>query len=81
MHTYDFEEAVGVLTDHGVESMRIIWNIEWTDTFGRSEDALGNEYREQHMESGDITEDMTFAEFTGVADVISDEEETEGTRN
>jgi hypothetical protein len=33
------------------------------------------------MESGDITEDMTFAEFTGVADVISDEEETEGTRN
>lgn len=81
MHTYDFEEAVDVLTDHGVESMRIIWNIEWTDTFGRSEDAFGNEYREQHMESGDITEDMTFAEFTGVADAISDEEETEGTRN
>jgi hypothetical protein len=81
MHTYDFEEAVDVLTDHGVESMRIIWNIEWTDTFGRSEDAFGNEYREQHMESGDITEDMTFAEFTGGADVISGEEETEGTRN
>ncbi|MDB2261827.1 hypothetical protein PM035_12915 [Halorubrum ezzemoulense] len=81
MHTYNFEETVDVLTDHGVESMRIIWNIEWTDTFGRSEDAFGNEYREQHMESGDIAEDMTFAEFTGVADVISDEEETEGTRN
>lgn len=66
MHTYDFEEAVDVLTDHGVDSMRIIWNIEWTDSFGRSEDAFGNEYREQHMQAGDITEDMTFAEFTVV---------------
>lgn len=74
MHTYDFEEAVNVLADHGVKSMRIIWDIEWTDTFGRREDAFGNEYHEQYADSGDITEDMTFAEFTGVAELMSDEE-------
>jgi len=73
MHTYDFEEAVNVLVDHGVKSMRIIWDIEWTDTFGRSKDVFGNEYHEQYAESGDITEDMTFAEFTGVAELMSDE--------
>lgn len=77
MHTYDFEEAVNVLVDHGVESMRIIWDIEWTDTFGRNEDAFGNEYHEQYAESGEITEDMTFAEFTGVAELMGEEQETQ----
>jgi hypothetical protein len=68
-HTYDFEEAVNVLVDHDVDSIRIIWDIEWTDTFGRNADTFGNEYREQYFESGDIEEGMTFAEFIGVDDI------------
>lgn len=72
MDTYDFEEAVEVLVDHGVESIRIVWDIEWTDTFGRKEDTFGNEYREQHMESGEISEGMTFTEFTGVDHLEND---------
>lgn len=72
MHSYDFEEAVDVLVDYGVESIRIIWDIEWTDTFGRNEDAFGNEYSEQHFESGDIKKGMTFSEFVGGDDLETD---------
>jgi hypothetical protein len=63
MHTYEFEEAVDRLTEEGIDNITIVWDIEWTDTFGRSKDAFGNEYKEQHFRSGEIREGTTFEEF------------------
>lgn len=67
--TLDFEEAVELLTDHGVDSITIVWEFVWTDTFGRSEDAYDNEYQDQYFQTGDIEAGMTFAEFMGVSDI------------
>jgi hypothetical protein len=69
-----FEDSIDILTDHNIETATIVWDINWTDTFGRTEDIHGNEYHEQYFHMNNIEEDMTFVEFMQMEDFIKEQE-------